>query len=269
MRKFLLFPILLLCMSSLAGAQLTGVLDGVVKDAQGLVLPGVTISLTTEGAVAPRSSTSDVDGSYRFPNLPPGTYTVTYEMPGFATLRREGIVTRAQTTITVNVTLELATVAETITVTGESPVVDVKSTRVGGDFDSTALEAIPSATDMWSVLAQSPGVRMTAFDVGGSHKSQQSGYETFGVSDQNRVIKEGVNPTEGTGSAGGYWDYYNVAEYQVSAVGADVEMSTPGSNIVAIVKSGGNNFSSLTHLDYTSSGMVADNIDDELPCPRG
>jgi hypothetical protein len=105
--------------------------------------------------------------------------------------------------------------------------------------------------------------------VGGSHKSQQSGYETFGIGGQVRILKEGVNPTEGTGGSGGYWDYYNVSEYQVSAVGADVEMSTPGANIVAIVKSGGNSFSTLTHFDYTSEGMVADNIDDDIIARNG
>ena len=160
MRKLLLLPILILCMSSLLERSSPESWMGSSKTHKGSFCPA-SPSRWRRKEPSPRgSSTSDVDGSYRFPNLPPGTYNVTYEMPGFATLRREGIVTRAQTTITVNVTLELATVAETITVTGESPVVDVKSTRVGGDFDSTALEDIPSATDMWSVLAQSPGVRM-------------------------------------------------------------------------------------------------------------
>ncbi len=263
-------PLVLLVLCPLVGAQLTtGILDGVVRDAQGLILPGVTITLTGTGTLGERVSVTEVDGSYRFPNLEPGTYDMLFEMSGFASLRREGIVMRPQTTITVQITMEIATVAETITVTGESPIVDVKTTRVGGDFDSLALQDVPSATDMWAVLAASPGVRMTGFDVGGSHKSQQSGYESFGITSQNRIIKEGVNPTEGTGSAGGYWDYYNVSEYQVSAVGADVEMSTPGSNIVAIVKSGGNQFSTLTHLDYTSGGMVTDNIDDDLIARAG
>ena len=94
--------------------------------------------------------------------------------------------------------------------TGESPVVDVKTTGVSATFDKTQLDEVPSATDMWAVLQQAPGVRMRGFDVGGSHKSQQSGYETFGVRSQNRVINEGINTTEGTGGAGGYYDYYSV-----------------------------------------------------------
>ena len=119
--------------------------------------------------------------------------------------------------------MDIATVAETVTVTGESPVVDVKTTGVSASFDTTQLEDVPSATDMWAVLQQSPGVRMRGYDVGGSHKSQQSGYETFGVRGQNRIINDGVNTTEGTGGAGGYYDFYAIGEFQVSAQGADVE----------------------------------------------
>ena len=121
--------------------------------------------------------------------------------------------------------------AETVTVTGESPVVDVKSTGVAATFDKTQLDEVPTATDMWAVLHQSPGIRVQGYDVGGSHKSQQSMYETFGVRSQNRVLYEGVNTTEGSGSAGGYYDYYAMEEFQVSAQGADVEMSTPGAHI--------------------------------------
>ena len=95
-------------------------------------------------------------------------------------------------------------------------------------FDKTQLDEVPTATDMWAVLHLSPGIRVQGYDVGGSHKSQQSRYETFGVRSQNRVLYEGVNTTEGTGSAGGYYDYYAMEEMQVSAQGADVEMSHSG-----------------------------------------
>ncbi len=82
-------------------------------------------------------------------------------------------------------------------VTSESPVVDLQSTKVGVEFSAEKLAAIPSATDLWAALGQAPGVRMLGFDVGGSHKSQQVGYESFGVRGQNRVMTEGVDTTEG------------------------------------------------------------------------
>ncbi len=271
---FLFSAVLLLAAVAFPQAQSYGRLEGVVRDAQGLVLPGVTVTLSGEAILGDRTATTDTNGTYRFLALPPGTYNLKFELSGFQTVNREGIIVTTGSTYTVNQTLELATVAETITVTGESPVVDVKTTGISETFDVVELQDVPSATDMWAVLQRTPGIRMRGLDVGGSHKSQQSGYETFGIRSQNRVINEGVNTTEGTGGAGGYYDYYAIEEFQVSAQGADVEMSTPGAQVVTTVKSGGNEFSSLTHFDIEPSGdlkspFVANNIDDELRARGG
>ena len=146
--------------------------------------------------------------------------------------------------------------------------VDVKTTSVGATFDASKLYEVPSATDVWAVLQNTPGIRMRGYDVGGSHKSQQSGYETFGVRSQARVVSDGVNSTEGTGGTGFYFDYYNVEEFKVSGMGADVEMSTPGASVVMTVKSGGSSPSGLYHLDYTGESMVTDNVDDALKARR-
>ena len=148
-------------------------------------------------------------------------------------------------------------------VTSESPVVDLQSTKVGVEFSAEKLAAIPSATDLWAALGQAPGVRMLGFDVGGSHKSQQTGYESFGVRDQNRVVTDGVDTTEGTGGAGIYQDFFAHEEVSVSASGADVSMSTPGSAVVSTIKSGGNEFKSLNNVTYEGSRFVDNNIDDE------
>ena len=273
LRKMIFLSLACLLVAGAAFPQGTaGRLEGVVKDGQGLVLPGVTVSL--QGPAQERVATTDVDGSYRFLALPPSDYTLIFALSGFQTVTREGVRVVTGSTFTIDQTLELATVAETITVTGESPVVDVKTTGVSATFDKTQLDEVPSATDMWAVLGQSPGVRMRGYDVGGSHKSQQSGYETFGVRSQVSVINEGVNTTEGTGGAGGYYDYYSIEEFQVSGSGADVEMSTPGAQVVATVKSGGNEFSSLLNLDLEPAGdekspFVADNFDDDLAARDG
>jgi len=264
-RKTVYIALAFLLAAALAFPQAgTGRLEGMVRDAQGLVLPGATVSLTGAGVMGQRTATTDVDGSYRFLALPPGTYNLTFELSGFQTLNREGVVVTSGATFTIDAGLQLATVAETITVTGESPVVDVKQTGVSTTFDTKELQDIPSATDMWAVLQQTPGIRMQGFDVGGSHKSQQTGYDSFGIKGQNIIRNEGVNNTEGGGWTGGYYDYYAIDEYRVSAQGADVEMSNPGSHVVAIFKSGSNEFSSLTHFDFETEGMVTDNIDGEL-----
>lgn len=246
-------------------AVASGRLEGVVRDSQGLVLPGVTVSLSGPAMVGERTATTDVNGSYRFPTLPPGAYTATCQMLGYHGLHREGIFITAGRVLNLDLTLEPAAIPETIPgTTAGPPVVEAKTTGAGATFDIRELEDVPNATDIWSVLDSSPGIRMRGYDVGGSHKGEQTAYETLGIRGQNRIVNDGVNTTEGTGDSGGYFDYYAVQEFKVSAQGADVEMSTPGAHVVSTWKSGSNRFSGLYHGDFETDELVADNLDDEL-----
>jgi hypothetical protein len=245
-------------------AQTTANIEGTVRDAQGLVIPGVAVIMSGAAVLGEQTTITVEDGTYRFRALRPGTYDLHFELAGFNVLDRLGIVVEGNKTLTVNVTLEVATVTETITVSGESPLVDVKNTSLTNQFDTAELQDVPSATDTWSVLAQTPGVRMRSYDVGGSHKGQQSGYESFGVRSQNRVLSEGVDSTEGPGAAGFYYNYYSIEEFTTSAAGADVEMTSGGSMIVMTIKSGGNELSGLFHADYEGEGFVSDNVNEEL-----
>src|SRR5581483_8597157 len=113
---------------SLARAQ--AALAGTVKDASGAVLPGVTVEASSPVLIEKvRSAVSDGTGQYRITELPPGTYTVTFSLPGFATVKREGLELTGAGVTTVNAELRVGSLQETITVTGEAPVVDVQSTR--------------------------------------------------------------------------------------------------------------------------------------------
>ena len=104
-------------------------------------------------------------------------------------------------TATLNVTLSVSGLQETVTVTGDSPVVDVSSTKTSTNYDFKELASIPSARDMWAILAESPGVTMARIDVGGSAAGTQSGYRTYDAQGgQNRVMIDGLVTTEGTGS---------------------------------------------------------------------
>jgi hypothetical protein len=234
-------------------------LNGVVKDAQQAVLPGVTVTATSPALIGAQTVTTETNGSYRFPSLPAGTYTLTFELTGFQPFKRQNIVLALSQTLTIDVTMQVATLQETVTVTGASPIVDTTSTSVGSTLDATKLTGVPSSTDMWGALAQSPGVQMQGFDVGGSHKSQQSGYMAFGIVSQNRTVLEGVDTTEGQGGAGGYFDYFSENEVAVSAAGQDVSMNTPGAAVFATVKSGGNQFKGLVNQTYEGSNFVDDN----------
>ncbi|MEZ5290891.1 MAG: TonB-dependent receptor [Vicinamibacterales bacterium] len=247
-----------------AAAQIDqGRLTGIVTDAQQGILPGVTVTAQSPALIGVQTAITETDGRYRFPSLPPGRYTLTFELGGFQTTKRENIVLALGQTLNVDQQLAVATLQESVTVTAESPVVDVSSTKIGSEFGSEKLAAIPSATDLWATLGQAPGVRMRGFDVGGSHKSQQSGYESFGIRNQNRVVTDGVDTTEGTGGAGIYQDFFAHEEITVSAAGGDVTMMTPGSAVFSTIKSGGNQFKSFNNLTYESGSWVGDNIDSE------
>ena len=241
-------------------AQTTqGRLTGLVTDAQGAILPGVTVTVTSPALIGVQSTVTQPDGRFLFPALPTGLYKVVLELSGFQKLTRENVQVVLGQTISVDAQLPLASLAETVTVTGESPVIDVTTTKVGTSLKGDALIAVPNSTDVWGALSEAPGIRLQGFDVGGSHKSQQSGYESFGIQNQARVISDGVDHTEGVGGTGFYEDYYANEEVSVGALGSDVEMNSGGASIVTTIKSGGNTFKGLEHFSYEPGKFVGSN----------
>src|SRR5262249_59736744 len=112
-------------------------------------------------------------------------------------------------------------------------------------------------------LAQTPGVRMQGYDVGGSHKSQQTGYDAFGIRGQQKMMYEGIDTTEGDNGGFFYADFYAVGEVSITAIGGDVESSSPGATNTQNFKSGGNRFSGLEHFTFEPVGKwLANNVDD-------
>src|SRR5262244_2704654 len=243
-----------------ASAQNTpGRLTGLVTDAQGAILPGVTVTATSPALIGGQNTVTQADGKFLFPALPTGQYKLVFELSGFQKLTRENVQVVLGQTISVDAQLPLASLSETVTVTGESPVIDVTTTKVGTSLKGDALIAVPNSTDVWGALSEAPGIRLQGFDVGGSHKSQQSGYESFGVQNQARTVSDGVDHTEGTGGTGFYEDYYANEEVSISALGSDVEMNSPGAAIVTTIKSGGNMFKGLEHVSYEPGSFVGTN----------
>ena len=204
-----------------------GRLTGTVTDTQGAVLPGVTVTATSPALIGVRTTVTEADGKYLFPALPSGTYKLTFELSGFRRIERDNVVVVLGQTISVDAQMQIGGLAENVTVTADSPVVDVSTTKIGTNLKGDALIGVPNSTDVWGALSEAPGVRMQGFDVGGSHKSQQSGYEVFGVQNQARVVSDGVDHTEGVGGTGFYEDYFANEEVSVSALGSDVEMNSP------------------------------------------
>src|SRR5687768_16045256 len=172
MRHLVLLVCISLMLPGLALGQsvgaTTGAINGKVVDSSDAVLPGVTVTISAPTMQGSQTAVTNEEGNYRFPGIPPGTYRVTYELPGFATVVREGIRVTLGFTATLNVSMQVSSLQETVTVTGDSPVVDVTATKTSTNYDFRELASIPSARDMWAILAESPGVTMTRIDVGGS-----------------------------------------------------------------------------------------------------
>ena len=241
MRRLTAAVVLLLLAPGRSTSGQTGAarLTGAVTDSQHAVLPGATVVATSVSLIGEQLTITQSDGRYLFPALPSGVYTLVFRLGSFQTLVREGIVLSLGTTITVDAELTLSSLQESVVVSGNSPVVDVATTKVGMSLKGDALLTIPNSMDIWGVLSQAPGIRMQGFDVGGSHKSQQSAFEVFGIQNQIRVISDGIDHTESMTGTGFYEDYFANDEASVSALGSDVEMNGGGAAIVTTVKSGG------------------------------
>jgi hypothetical protein len=244
------------------GASSTGTIQGRVTDSQGAVLPGVTVTANSPAMLGAQTTVTTETGNYRFPAVPPGAYTVTYELAGFNTVRREGIQIALGFTANINIELALATLQETVTVTGESPVIDTSATRVVQTFKLDQLQSIPNGRDFWSLLAVTPAVQMSRIDVGGNRAGTQTGYTAYGFSGQVRVLIEGINTTEGTGAAGFYFDYSSLEEVFLGTSGQSAEMPNPGVQSQFIAKSGGNQFNGEYYLDWYNNSLQGTNIPD-------
>jgi len=241
----------------------TGAINGKVMDSSGGVLPGVTVTIAAPQMQGNQTAITNEEGSYRFPGIPPGTYRVSYELPGFATVVREGIRVTLGFTATLNVTLQVSGLQETVTVTGESPVVDVSSTKTLTNYDFRELASIPSARDMWAILAESPAITMARIDVGGSAAGTQSGYRTYDAQGgQNRVMIDGLVTTEGTSAIGVYVDYGAFEEVTAGTAGHGADMGQPGVQTQMMIKSGGNEFRGTIYGDYQNSSLQAKNVTD-------
>ena len=139
------------------GAQdFRGRINGTVTDNTGAVLPGVTVITSSPALIQPQTTVTSETGNYRFPAVPPGVYSISFELAGFNSLKRDGIQITLGFTAQVNVELALATLQETVTVSGASPVIDTSTTRVQQNFKMDQLQSIPNGRDMWALLAVTP-----------------------------------------------------------------------------------------------------------------
>lgn len=242
-----------------------GSITGTVTDEQKAVLPGVTV--TIQGSDRTQTAVTDETGKFRFLNQPPGSYTVTVELAGFAGIKHEGVVVAVGRSADLPITLKLATVAESITVTGESPLVDTKVTGTATNFTTDELTKIPTSRDPFALMRSVPGVLVDRVNIGGNETGQQSNFASKGTRPQDASwTMDGIEITDmaATGASPTYFNFDNFEEIQVSTAGNDIKSRTGGMGLNLVVKRGTNSFNGMFRGYYDDENMESDNVPDEL-----
>jgi hypothetical protein len=265
-RMLVLTWLVMLPASAYAQASITGV----VKDASGAVLPGVTVEASSDALIEKvRTAVSDGTGQYRIVDLRPGIYTVTFSLTGFSAVKRDGIELTGSFVATVNADMKVGTVTETITVTGETPVVDVQSIRRQTTLSNEVLTTVPTARSWASIAVLIPGITIQA---GTSADVQITPQMTVfggagGRTNEGRMQVDGLNTgaaLNGGGVSTYVADIANAQEVVTTTSGGLGEAEVGGPTLSIVPKSGGNTVKGAIYLSGVSSKMVDSNYTDEL-----
>jgi carboxypeptidase family protein len=264
-RSILLAAGLLAFTAGSAHAQAIGSIFGKVTDGSGAVLPGVTVTVTGSGLQQPLTVSTSANGTYQLPSVPVGTYTVTFELTGFKKIVRPNVIITSGFNANIAPSMELGQMAEEITVSGESPVVDTKKTTTGATFDKEVLEKIPTARDPWQIIGLTPGVQLSGINVGGSASGQQLGLSSRGSSANVQWNLEGGSITDlSSNSSPMYFNFDSFDQIQVTTGGGDVSVQSAGLSINLVTKSGSNVFKGSFTGTYENDKMQGDNVTQKL-----
>ena len=226
---------------------------GVVKDTSGAAMPGVTVEAASDVLIEKvKSAISDGNGAYRIADLRPGTYSVTFTLPGFKTFKRDGLLLPSEFTATINAELGVGSLEETITVSGASPVVDVTSAARTQVLNREAIDLIPTGRSIQGLGQLVLGVSLSLPDTGGARAMQQTYMSTHGMTTANTTVLVDGQMTNGLQGDGAIQSYYNDAmnaemSYQTAGIGA--ETSSGGVRLNMIPREGGNQF----HGDFKAA----------------
>jgi hypothetical protein len=267
-----LFALVCLAIGQAAFAQ-NGSIAGVVRDTSGGIMPGVTVEAASPALIEKvRTAVTDADGRYSIIDLRPGTYSVTFTLPGFATVKREGIELTGGFTASVNADLKVGGLEETITVSGQSPLIDTQSVQQRKSLTSDMIDAIPTGRSFQSLSVLVPGVSIALSnqDVGGSGGER---YQTLSVhgsrSDQMPLVMNGMPYNNMNNTGGGYnttlvQNTGTVQEMTITTSALSSEWRSSGVLSNTIPKEGGNTFRGYFFGNFANGSMQSDNITDDL-----
>jgi hypothetical protein len=263
-----ILAVVLLPASVFAQASLTGT----VRDASGAVLPGVTVEASSPVLIEKaRAATTDGSGQYRIIDLRPGTYSLTVTLPGFITVKREGIELTGSQTLTIPIEMKVGGLEETITVTGESPVVDVQNTRRELVLNSAVIQSIPATRAAGALLNATPGIivgdasqalspTMTAFN------ARSSTINSTFVGGEGRYAINGFPLT--AARSGGFssyvYDTVNADEIAITVGGGLGESDIGGPIMNIIPRSGSNTFAGNVFYNTAGKWSSGENLTDEI-----
>jgi len=246
-----------------------GTLAGVVRDASGGVMPGVVVEAVSPALIEKvRSSITDGSGQYRIVDLRGGSYTVTFTLQGFTTVRREGVQLTGEAIVTVNAEMRIGALTETVTVTGETATVDIQSTTRQQVMSRDVIDALPTGRNYSSFGYLLPGVNTSARDVGGAGGDTMSQLTIHGSrpGDQ-RVMQNGVNTMtlQVNGDRGIAVPNPGMAsEVTIDTSGLSAEQGQGGIRINYIPRDGGNTFNGALFITFANDAMQSNNLTDDL-----
>jgi len=268
--RFVFAVALLTFLPAAAWAQ-TSAISGTVRDTSGAILPGVTVEAASPALIEKvRSAVSDSNGQYKIEALRPGVYTVTFTLPGFSVVKRENVELTSDFTATINADMKIGAIEETITVSAESPVVDVQNITTRTVMTRDVLDAIPTGRNIQAVGIMIPGTTIAqggggalSRDVGGSGNLQQSPLQYRGSGDTVQTI-EGLrlNNLCAQGQYSGvYWNEGSFQELSYVTGADSAEMGQGGIRVNMVPKDGGNQFHGQFVGNFAPNGWASDNCD--------
>jgi len=266
----LVFTLLLPSLAGAQGALARGTLTGTVRDGSGAVLPGVTVEAASSALIEKtRTAVTDSSGVYRIVNLDPGVYALTFTLAGFSQVKREGIELIGSATLTIPVDLRVGNLQETVVVTGESPVVDVQSTRREAVIQGDVVSSLPGTRSMGSLITMIPGLETTGAALDPSPQLVFMNARG-GPSGEGRFNINGMpvaNAFAGGGGSSLVYDTVNVDEIAFTVAGGMGETDVGGPVLNIIPRSGGNTFQGQAFVNFSNDALRGNNLTPELMAP--